>query len=400
MRGIKEVFIAMAVCACAPAQVAPSTIRISSETAPPGGMAQMKVLLTSPMPITSGGMFVDLSAVDFASIDGIALFNANGDVNGAAVVNGGNVDMKFTSPNGTFGATVDYPIMTVALSLKPTSQNGQIFPVVLNPSASFWQNLLGLPIAVELKPGSITVGGSVSITNILPGGGVLPAGGTFRILGMGFSPQTQVQVAPLKASSIQYVSSSEILVTVKDGGLLDGTKIQVTNPDRSSDTYYSYLRGVPVGVSARALLARTVPAFSIRTMFDATLPSTISPTVNADYFTAIALQNPGASDAVVTLESHDASGALTGSTNIALPSGGRITREVSELLGSVLPTGSYLRVRSAMPVQAMGLLGNDRTGVVLPLSMVVISGPAVVAPAPDPGVSNGGGGGTGGGKGK
>ncbi len=198
---------------------------------------------------------------------------------------------------------------------------------------------------------------------------MLPAGGTFRILGMGFSAQSQVQVAPLKASSIQYVSPSEIRVTVKDGGLLDGTKILVTNPDKSSDTYYSYLRGVPVGVSAHALLARTVPA---------------------DYFTAIALQNPGAADAVVTLESHDGSGAVTGSTNIALPSGGRLTREVSELLGSVLPSGSYLRVRSGMPVQAMGLLGNDRTGVVLPLFMNVISGPAV-APAPDPGVSNGGG---------
>ena len=45
---------------CVPArsaQVLPTTIRVSSETAPPGGMAQMKVLLTSPMPISSGGMY-------------------------------------------------------------------------------------------------------------------------------------------------------------------------------------------------------------------------------------------------------------------------------------------------------------------------------------------------------
>ena len=145
--------------------------------------------------------------------------------------------------------------MTVALRLKPTVQNGQVFGVALDQSASFWRNLLGLPIAVELKPGSITVGGSVSITNVVPGGGVLPAGGTFRILGMGFSPQTKVQLNPLKASSIQYVSPGEIRVTVKDGGVLDGTKIQVSNPDNSSDTYYSYLRGVPVGASARPLLA-------------------------------------------------------------------------------------------------------------------------------------------------
>jgi hypothetical protein len=212
-------------------------------------------------------------------------------VDGAAVVNGGLVNMRFTSPNGTFGATLDYPIMTVAMRLKPTAQNGQVFPVALNPAASFWQNLLGLPMAVELQPGSITVGGSISITNVVPGGGSLPAGGTFRILGMGFSAKTKVRVNPLIASSIQVVSSEEILVTVLNAGVLDGTRITVVNPDKSSDIYYSYMRGVPMGASARPLLGRTVPAFSSKTMFDAVLPSTISPLVNADYFTAIAWEN-------------------------------------------------------------------------------------------------------------
>ena len=222
----------------------------------------------------------------------------------------------------------------------------------------------------------------------------MPAGGTFRILGVGFSPQTKVQLNPLKAALIQYVSPEEIRVTVRDGGVLDGTKIQVSNPDNSSDTYYSYLRGVPVGVSARPLLARTVPAFSNRTMFEAVLPSTISPLVNADYFTAIALQNPGAADAVVTVESHAAGGALTGSTTVTLPSGSRLTREVSELLGSVLPTGSYLRVISAQAVQALGLLGNDKTGVVIPVAMVGLNAPPATT-APADGVSNRGGGGKG-----
>jgi hypothetical protein len=87
------------------------------------------------------------------------------------------------------------------------------------------------------------------------------------------------------------------------------------------------------------------------------------------------LQNPGAAAAVVTVESHDAGGVLTGSTTVTLPSGSRLTREVSELLGSVLPTGSYLHVSSPQAVQMLGLLGNDRTGVVIPVSMVVLSAP-------------------------
>src|SRR5215831_15957463 len=102
---------------CVPmaAQVAPTTIRVTNEVAPPGGMAQMKVQLTSPKPITTGNMSVDMSGVFFDAIDGIALFSSTGDVVGAAVVNGGKVNVEFTSPKGTFGTSLDYPILTIAL---------------------------------------------------------------------------------------------------------------------------------------------------------------------------------------------------------------------------------------------------------------------------------------------
>ena len=98
----------------------------------------------------------------------------------------------------------------------------------------------------------------------------------------------------------------------------------------------------------------------------------------------------------MVLEAHSADGTLTGTTTFALPAGGRVSREISELFGAVLPTGGYLRVKSAIPVQAMGLLGNETTRVVLPVAMTILSaGPA--APAADSGVKNGGGGGGGGG---
>ena len=156
----------------------------------------------------------------------------------------------------------------------------------------------------------------------------------------------------------------------------------VQNPDKSSDTYYSYLRGVSMGTSTRPLLAQTVPAFSTNTVFEALVPPTISPMVNADYFTALALQNPSAAAANVTIETHSGSGAVTGSTSVVLSSGSRIAREVSEWFGSVLPSGAYLRVVCDQPVQMLGLLGNDRTGIVLPVSPVVISAPAPPPPPP------------------
>lgn len=381
----------------ASAQTLPTTIRVSSETVPPGGMAQMKVLLTSPKPITTGNMSMDLSGVFFDSIDGIALFDPTGDVVGAATVDHGQVNARFTSPNGTFGSAVDYPILTVALRLSTAVVPGQTFTVMLNPNASFWQDLLGSPIAVELKPGTITVGGSVNITDVLPGGGLVPAGGQIRILGLGFSPQTKVSMrGNAQASSIQYVSPTEIRATIKDGAQLDGTLIQVQNPDNSSDSYYSYMRGVPQGQSTRSLIAKTVPVFSLLTATEAVLPPTVSP-VNAEYATAIALQNPSAATASVTVEGRDGAGAVLASITISLPQGTCISREVSELLGVSLPVGGYLHIASNQPVQAVGMLANDSTGIVAPIAVTILAGPP--APVAPPTTPSGGGSGSGSGSG-
>ena len=247
--------------------------------------------------------------------------------------------------------------------------------MALDPAASFWQDLLG-PVAVSLVPGSITVGGSVSITNVLPGGGTIPAGGTFSVLGMGFSPKTKISVRGLNASSIQYVSPTQFQVTVREAGVLDGTLIQAINPDNSTDTYYSYMRGVPMGTSAQPLLADTVPVFSLLTATEAVLPSTISPQVNPDYFTGIALQNPSPATASVTVEARSGAGALLGSTVVTIPNGYRFSREASEIFGSSLPSGAYMHVISSQPVQVLGLLGNEKTGVVLPIAATIVAGPA------------------------
>src|SRR5689334_20555690 len=94
---------------------APPTVRIPDEIAPPGGIAQIKVQVTSPMPILTGFADFDLSQVSFASVDGINLFNPNGDVAGAAVINGTTLGVRFISPQGTFGTNVDYPLLTAAI---------------------------------------------------------------------------------------------------------------------------------------------------------------------------------------------------------------------------------------------------------------------------------------------
>ncbi len=389
---MRTTILTLLVCAAGPVIQAQNsslpTIRVSTETAPPGGMAQMKVLLTSPKPITSGNMYLDMSSVDFDSIDGIALFSGTGDADGVALVDNGKVTVQFTSPNGTLGTNADYPLLTVALTLKPSALPGQVFPVNLDPNASTWQTLLGAPVAFEFKQGSVTTGGSVSITNVLPGGGVIPAGGTFTVCGMGFTPNTKISLRNANASSVQYLSPTQFRVTLHEAALLDGVLITAQNPDNSTDTYYSYLRGTPVGQSSRALLAKAVPVFSINTAYEAVLPSTISSQVNPDYFTAFALQNPNPAAAAVTLEAHAADGSLTGSVLVTLPSGGRIQRELSEWFGALPASGAYLHIVSAVPVQMLGMLGNDRTGAVSPVVVNILRAPAPPPPA-DSGVPSG-----------
>ncbi len=360
-----------------------TTIRVTNEIAPAGGMAQIKVLLTAPKPITTGNMWMDFSSGFYDSVDGISLFSNTGDVVGAAVNDSGHLSVRFTSPNGTFGTNTDYPLLTAAFRLSKSVVPGQVFPVNLDPANSIWATLLGGTFPVELQQGSISVGGSVSITDVLPGGGNLPAGAVISVLGMGFTPNTKLSVRGISTQSIAYISPTEFRVTLKQAGMLDGAIFIAENPDKSSDTYYSYMRGVNMGASTRSLLAKTTPIFSILTATDAVLPSTISPQVNPSYFTAIALQNPSLAAAQVTIEARSSSGAVLGSTSISLPNHSKFTREASEMFGFALPTGVYLHVSSTLPVQVEGLLGNDLTNTVIPLVATILAGPpAPVAPPP------------------
>src|SRR5262249_46914785 len=159
-------------------------------------------------------------------------------------------NLQILSPNGTFGSFGNYPLLVVSAAIPSNAVPGQQFAVAPNLGSPWSVDVHGTWLPVQLHPGNITVGGSVSITNVVPGGGTLPAGGTFSIFGTGFSTSTRVSLQGISASSIVCVSPTQIQVKVQNSTTLDGALIQVANPDNSSDSYYSYMRGVPVGHSA------------------------------------------------------------------------------------------------------------------------------------------------------
>jgi hypothetical protein len=334
--------------------------------APPGGVVQMKFLVTEPTPISSGKPVLGFDDAMFDAVLGVELFNPVGSVNGVAMIHGSRLSILYTNSNAYRGT--DYPIMTIALHVRPDARPGTQTQFSLDPSSLWVEGLLGLATPKPAPPATITVGGSISITNVVPGGGTLPAGSVVSVRGMGFQPHTQVQLN-FKASSIAVTSPQEIQITLAEATDLTGKRIQVVNPDGSQDTYFSYLRGIMLGQSNRPLLAGAVPIFSAETFSYAAFAPLVP--ASATVFTGLALQNPGQAPAKVTVALYSPLNVLLGSSTTSLPAGYRMMREISELTGAAPVFGSYVVVSSPQPVQVFGFVGDDPAGSVMPFTPLV-----------------------------
>lgn len=342
------------------------SFHIPNEMAPPGGLVQMKFMVTVPTPISTGGPELSFDAGMFDGVWGIQLFCPDGDLNGVATIDGSRVNIRYTTTAGAAGT--DYPIMTVALHIRPDALLGSTTQFQLDPSSTWTISPLGTTATLKpAPPATVTAGGTISILDVVPGGGVLPAGSMVSIRGMGFQPKTQVQLNSVKFSSIQFIGSGEIQFTLAETTNMTGQKIQVVNPDGSQDTYFSYMRGIPLGQSSQHLLAGAVPVFSSVTHSRAVF-TPIAP-ASSSQLTGIALQNPSVAPANVAVALYSSTNTLLGSSSFTLPSGYRLMGETSELAQGAAPgVGSYLVVTSTQPVQVFGFLGDTASGTVIPFT--------------------------------
>jgi hypothetical protein len=220
-----------------------------------------------------------------------------------------------------------------------------------------------------MTPATVTVGGTISITNVVPGGGLLPAGSIVSIQGMGFQPNTQIQLNAIKASSIDVVGPNEIQFTLAEATNMTGQKIQVVNPDGSQDTYFAYLRGVSLFVSNRALLQSALPIFSSLTHSSAAYPPMGA--LLSSQFSGVAVQNPNLTPASVTVALYSAQNMQLGSSAFDVPSGYRFIAETSELTNASPQAGSYIVVTSTQPVQSFGFIADESQSTLLPFGAVV-----------------------------
>jgi hypothetical protein len=349
-----------------PSTVLPNglSLKVLSKTAPPGGTAQLTVALTEPKPIATGCGSIVAPGGPLDNVLGAALFTASGapsDVAGAAVVAGTAVRIQAISPSGDFGNSLTGdPIVVVTYHVSPAARLGEAGKMTLDPSSLFFDPA-GVAYVQDIKPGSFEVGGSISIDNVIPGSGFLPAGSTVTVMGTGFVPGTKVELDDVPVNTT-VVSANQIDLVTRIDAELHGRRVRATNPDLFRTSYYSYMRATRVGESALPLLARTMPIFPSA----AASTSIVPVTAGAGQFFALAVQNPNPGSATFSVDLSTADGPIA-STTLTLPPRSKIAREVSELVGIAAPAGSFLSVSSDQGVQVIGLVGDDATSSVAPV---------------------------------
>ena len=330
-------------------------VLISKETAPAGGTVQIKFSTTSPQPIMSGA-----TGFDGYSLDGVSLSSPLGDAAGIALQRGSAIQILPLSPSGDLG-TGDYPFLTVTMTLPQALAAGTVVPVDLSRDTAL-ANAAG-PVAVSTKPGSITVGGTFSINQVIPGGGTYPGGTVVRILGQGFQPNAGLHTVEVNFSSYKVVSPTEIDFVLKEQSNLDNTSVQVSSGG-NTQTFYGYVRGQSLQPPSRTLLTSVDPAFQ-RVTHALAQAGPFAAQADGQYV-ALALQNPNPGPAAVTLTLTHADGS-TVSNLIVLPSGTKIMDDVVALTrADFLGAGDMLNLTSTAAIQILGIYADETSGTATP----------------------------------
>ena len=327
-------------------------VRIRDERVAPGGVVQMKVERYEVTPISGGRPKFSFNAGFFDDVVGIGMFAPTGELAGAALIDGDNVQISYVT---TKTAPGDLPLLTVSLRVRKDAAPGSSTSFTLDPSSTWTLN--GETIGTRVEAGEVTVGGSLSVSSVSPGQGVFPAGTLVTVRGLGFNRETRLRVEDVEITGVRTVSSTEMQFKLTEPANMTGKRLRLDNRDGSRVFYYSYSHGTPAATSTRPLLASTVPIFSGRTR-------TVSkfgplPVMTASQYAAVALMNPGAAAADVTIGVYLSDGTLWDWSSLSLGAGQRLSLELSELLHSATPKGARIRVTSSRPIHAFRLLCDE-----------------------------------------
>ena len=150
--------------------------------------------------------------------------------------------------------------------------------------------------------------------------------------------------------------------------LLDGTRIRITNPDKSLIEYYSYLRASSSGKSFNVTMAKVVPLFSINSYTDASF-NTPDPQQNPNLTAGVAIENATGVDATVTLSLTNSFGLNLGSVQVIVPAYMKFTRTMLDVFGIDPTVVSTVSAQSASPIRIMGIALDSAAGDAFPIGV-------------------------------
>ena len=172
-------------------------------------------------------------------VRGIASNDPIGQTAGVAVVrNNAGIEAQFRSSsagNVDIFLNSDSPILTIAMPIAANMPVGWLFPLSIDTANSLWTDANGQPYPQEVGDGQLTIGGTLAIRDVVPGGGLQPAGTRISIFGMGFTPAARVNMegVNLSAGDVQFISPSQIDVVLSSALQMDGTRVRVRTRIRS-----------------------------------------------------------------------------------------------------------------------------------------------------------------------
>jgi len=303
---------------------------------------------------------------------------ATGQADGIAVIHGTQISVSIDSPNSALGKDVDYPLFVLTM---PVTASSGTFTMTMDPSSTFFVG--GSEYAIqENNPGTLKIGGTVSITDVVPGGGTIKPGDTLKILGIGFDANTKINMNNVNTLTTNFVSSNEIDVTINSLCMpesnpcapaaslqLDGDRIRATNTTTNDQSeYFSYDRTDDApGNSGNALVNLVHPMFSQQLLKTGTFPFKAGGT----QFTGIALQNTDFSvDATVKIEVLDAGGNSLANSTRLIPARSKMVRDIADLFA--IPAGA-VTVRATVltgptqGVKMLGMLGDTSNNSAVPV---------------------------------
>jgi uncharacterized protein (TIGR03437 family) len=332
----------------------PVSVAVSNETVPPGGTVQLKFSLSRPALIAQGELAVDLDPALFGSVITAAAFSANGDAFGFAQITGLHVVVRFGAETGGVGQLPGIPIVVVTATVLATAVTGQTARVTATPTGLTWTDAQVNTYSVSVIPGTVTIGGTLSVANVTPGGGILAGGTVIEIDGTGFGSATTASIDGASVRSVQVSSPQKLLMTLGGPTELTGKRIRVVNPDASEVDVFPFVPGVPVSAPGEQLDG-VLPILPLQKYTSAVFG--VGGSFNSRW---MAIRNPNPVAVNLLLDTTNVVGYFTGERSLTIPAGGSLFDHSS---GFGNPARGNILVLASAPVQIVqlgeGLIGSS-----------------------------------------